>query len=260
MIQKSKKGNIMPKDVEMLSNVKGKMYQSFNKLIDWRTEINYNLDQFGEGEGSRILIVGSGLDTHIDLTRTFGYNLYDSNPFSTDDDIGHSTFIAGVIAGNGTHYIRGIAPKSELGAIKVVGKNSNFADFRKIETSLLWAKDNCATVVLIDLEFKNPITLPIKNAILALEGEGVPVFINARKNGDYDFTLYEAKKNHESCWLDNWYKSTTDIDLSIPISVGIAALIRSKFKDISTDEVYNKLDSVLVAKKSSSNRPKNTKR
>ncbi|MCK9440912.1 MAG: S8 family serine peptidase [Methanothrix sp.] len=247
-------------DVSLPNNLKGRMFQSFSKIIDWRTEITYKLDQFGEGEGSRILVIGSGLDNHIDLTKTFGYNLSNSDPYRTDDFIGHTTFISGIIAGNGTHYVKGIAPKAELGVIKVVEKNKNFTDYRTIETALLWARDNLANVVLIDLDFNNPITLPVKNAIKTLEQDGVPVFINGRKNKDFDFTQYEVNELHESCWIDNWYKSTDEINFSIPIAVGLASLIRSKFKNISTDDVYNKIDSILVSKKSSTNRPKRSRK
>lgn len=85
-----------------------------------------------------------------------------------------------------------------------------------------------------------------------------PVFINGRKNREFDFTQYEVKSLHESCWLDNWYKSTQDINFSIPIAVGLAALLRSKYKDISTDDIYNKIDSMLVSKKSTNTEGKNT--
>lgn len=250
----------MLKDIGLPNNVKGKMHQSFTELVDWSKEINSNLEQYREGEGSRVLIIGSGLDAHIDLNRTFGYNLSDNNPYSSTDFIGHSTFVAGIIAGNGTHYIKGIAPKSELGIVKVIDKNHNFTDFRALETALLWARDNLSTVVLVDLDFYNLMTLPVKNSIKALENDGVPVFINGRKNKEYDFTKYEVKKLHESCWIDNWYKSTDDINFSIPIAVGLATLIRTKFKNISVDEVYNRIDSILTPKKSTTNRSKKTKK
>lgn len=255
----SRKGVFMlKKDVSLPNNLKGKMYQSFSGIIDWSTEITHKLDQYNGGEGSRILIIGSGLEKHMDLNKTFGYNLSNTDPYSTNDYMGHSTFVAGVIAGNGSHFIKGIAPKAEVGIIKVVDKDQNFTDYRVLETALLWARDNLANVVFIDLDFNSPMTLAVKSAIETLENDGVPVFIKDRKNKDFDFTKYEVKKLHESCWLDNWYKSIEDINFSIPIAVGLACLIRSKFKNISTDDVYNKIDSILVSKKSTSNRAKKT--
>lgn len=246
----------MTKDLGLPSGWKGRMYQSFGKLIDWQTTINIDLSEYGEGEGIRVLIIGSGLDNHMDLNRGGGYNLSTINPYTLDDFNGHSTFVAGIVAGNGNHYVRGIAPKAEICVVKIIDKNE-IAEFRVLETALLWAKDNFSSVVLVDLELYNTMPLTVKKAISSLEKSGVPVFINDRKNDKYDFTKYETDILHESCWIDNWYKGAENIDSSLPIATGLAALIKGKYPNFSTDEIYNRIDNILFPKKSSAN-PKRT--
>jgi hypothetical protein len=238
----------MSKDIGLPSTWKGRMFQSFNKTIDWRTTINANLEEYGDGENIRVLIIGTGLENHIDLNGRYGYNLSGVNPYTLDDKNGRSTFVAGIIAANGNHHVKGIASKAQIGVVKLINKDET-ADFKQLETSLLWARDNYSSIVFIDLDIYNVIPLSIKKVIESLEANNTPVFINGRKNKEYDFTKYEVTTLHESLWLDNWYKSIEGIDPSLSIAVGLAAIIKGSNPNISTDEVYSKIDTILFPKK-----------
>jgi len=237
----------MRSDLGLSSGWSGRMYQSYNATVDWRNSVAVDWKQYKNGEGMRVLIIGSGLDSHQDLKRVEGYNLSTGNPYTLDDFNGHSTFIAGIIAGKGEYYIKGIAPKAEVSPVKIFD-NNELADFRTLETALLWGLDNYASVVLVDVELFNTLPSTIKNIIVDLEKDGIPVFINDRKNGDFDFNKFDSDFQNNSCWLDNWYKKAECIDNSLAIAVGLAVLIKEKFIDIKADEIYSKIDAILFPK------------
>jgi subtilisin family serine protease len=239
----------MTKDIGILDDLKGKIYQSYSSVVDWRTTVNIDLDKYGEGEDVRVLIIGSGLDTHMDLNVGGGYNLSTINPYTLSDFNGHSTFIAGIIAGNGNHYIRGIAPKAQVNTVRIIDKKED-TNFRTLETALLWAKDNFASVVFLDLELFNTIPLTIKKIIASLENNKVPVFISGHKNKNYDFTCYESNNPlNSSCWIDNLYKTVENTDYSLAVATGLAALLKGKNNNLSVDEIYSEIDSILFPKK-----------
>lgn len=237
----------MAKDLGLSNGWKGRMYQSFGKTVDWRNSVDMDFSDLGEGDGIRVHIIGSGIENHNDLNKINGYNLSTINPYSMSDFNGHSTFVSGIIAGNGKYFVRGIAPKAEVCAVKILDKNE-LTDFRILETALLWTKDNFATVVFVDVEIYNSIPLVIKNAIEALEKNNIPVFILGRKNGKYDFNKYVTESENCSCWLDNWYKKAENIDSSLPIAVGLSILLKEKNPNLTTDELYSKIDSFLFNK------------
>lgn len=237
----------MAKDLGLSSGWKGRMYQSFGKAIDWRQSVDIDFSDFGEGDGFRVHIIGSGIENHNDLNKVNGYNLSTMNPYSISDFNGHSTFISGIIAGNGKYFVKGIAPKAEVCAVKILDKNE-LTDFRTLETALLWTKDNFATVVLVDAEVYNAIPLVIKKAIDMLEESKIPVFILGKKNGKYDFNKYVTEFENCSCWIDNWYKKAENIDNSLAIAVGLSVLLKEKNPDLTTDELYSKIDSLLFPK------------
>jgi subtilisin family serine protease len=240
----------MRNDLGLSSGWSGKMYQSYNKTVDWRDSVSVDWKKYKEGEGMRVLIIGSGIDDHQDLRRVEGYNLSTGNPYTLDDSNGHSTFVAGIIAGTGAHYVKGIAPKTEVSPVKVFAVN-NLTDFRTLETALLWAVDNYASVVLVDVELYNTLPYAVKGVIADLEKDGIPIFINEKKNGEFDFNKFDSDFANNSCWVDNWYKKAECIENPLAIAAGLAILIKEKFIDIPTDELYSSIDAILFPKEDS---------
>lgn len=238
----------MAKDLGLACGWKGRMYQSFANLVDWRKSVNVDFSEFSEGEGIRVHVIGTGIENHHDLNNVNGYNLSTNNPYSMSDFNGHSTFISGIIAGNGKRFVKGIASKAEVCSVKILDKNE-LTDFRVLETALLWAKDNYAKVIIVDAEIYNTIPFTIKKVIDVLETNKIPVFILGKKNGKYDFNKYVTDFDNNSCWIDNWYKRAENIDSSLPIAVGLAVLIKEKYPDLTVDELYSKIDSYLFPKK-----------
>ena len=236
-------------DLGLSSGWSGKMYQSYNKPVDWRSTVAADWKKYKQGEDMRVLIIGSGIDSHQDLNRVEGYNLSTGNPYTLDDTNGHSTFVAGIIAGNGNHYIKGIAPKAELSPVKIFATNE-LTDFRTLETALLWGRDNYASVIFVDVELYNTLPHSVKNIIADLEKEGIPIFINDRKNGDFDFNKFDSEFANNSCWVDNWYKKAECINNSLAIAAGLAVLIKQKIIDIKTDDLYSEINNILFPKDS----------
>lgn len=88
-------------------------------------------DQFGVyGDSVLIAILDTGIDyLHPDLGGGYGpgykviggYNFYGDNPNFLDDH-GHGTHVAGIVAADGDS-IKGVAPKSNLLAVKVLGED-----------------------------------------------------------------------------------------------------------------------------------------
>ena len=88
------------------------------------------------GKGVRVAVVDSGVDaTHPDLvgqvvaqhctaTGACGSGGADSGPLATDDN-GHGTHVASIIAGKGLVAAPGIAPASQIVAVRVLGKNGS---------------------------------------------------------------------------------------------------------------------------------------
>ncbi|MEW6724658.1 MAG: S8 family peptidase [Bacillota bacterium] len=75
-----------------------------------------------DGTGVRVAVLDTGLDrTHPDLRANIagGYNFVANNAFF-DDDNGHGTHVAGVIAANGSYHLVGCAPGCTLYGLKVL--------------------------------------------------------------------------------------------------------------------------------------------
>jgi len=85
--------------------------------------------QGGTGRGARVAVLDSGIDAdHPDFAgRVVGEACFVSlapgcpaGPHAADDDSGHGTSVAGVIASAGAVAPRGVAPEAELVAVKVL--------------------------------------------------------------------------------------------------------------------------------------------
>lgn len=74
-----------------------------------------------EGEHSIIYLMDSGVSTkHDELQHANITHLYNTKSTPNTDDIGHGTFLAGIIAGK----TRGIAPQADIRSVKLFNKES----------------------------------------------------------------------------------------------------------------------------------------
>lgn len=109
-----------------------------------------------DGNGTTVAILDTGIDTdHKDLADRIvaqqcfcdngdgtgccpGGDKMRSGPGAAEDDHGHGTHIAGIIAGEGTVAPKGIAPKANIIAVKVMDARNSFLSFTQIYRGLEW--------------------------------------------------------------------------------------------------------------------------
>ncbi|MEK3764666.1 S8 family peptidase [Solibacillus sp. FSL K6-4121] len=116
------------------------------------------------GKGVKIAIIDSGVANHSDLTIAGGVTFVGN---SYDDDHGHGTHVAGIIAGkhNGTG-VAGIAPNAEVYALKAIGKDGK-GDVANVLKAIDWAIENKMDIINLsfgDLEYAKSLHEGVKKA------------------------------------------------------------------------------------------------
>ena len=116
------------------------------------------------GKGVKIAIIDSGVENHSDLTIAGGVTFVGN---SYDDDHGHGTHVAGIIAGkhNGTG-VAGIAPNAEVYALKAIGKDGK-GDVADVLKAIDWAIENKMDIINLsfgDLEYAKSLHEGVKKA------------------------------------------------------------------------------------------------
>ncbi len=139
---------------------------------------------YGNGTSVRVAILDTGIDLdHPDL-RVAGDVSFVDYALDGDDDNGHGTMVAGVIAAldNGVGVV-GVAPEVELYAVKVLdgagkGRGSSILD------GIEWAIDNQMQVVV--MSFGSTMTLPreIMTALDRASQAGIVLVAGTGNTGD----------------------------------------------------------------------------
>ncbi len=148
------------------------------------------------GQGVNVAVVDSGIAKHADLQTSGSSRVVTSVNFSSastpEDEYGHGTHVAGIIAGNGSTSAGGrmaVAPRAGLINVKVSGSNGSGTISDLIE-GLQWINDNRKTynirVVNISLNSTVPEsyhTSPLSAAVEILWFNGIVVVVSAGNNG-----------------------------------------------------------------------------
>lgn len=125
-----------------------------------------------------------GLDTSSFVGDFLGY---DDSP---DDEIGHGSHVAGIIAGKGIKMPMGVAPKIKLMAVRVLAtlkqgdKKFGAGLIDNINTGIKWAVDNGADVINMSLGVKHEYGgLPHQEVVEYALSRGVTIVAAAGNDG-----------------------------------------------------------------------------
>lgn len=148
------------------------------------------------GSGVRVAVLDSGIDLdHPDL-RVAGDVSFIDGAADGNDDNGHGTMVAGIIAAldNGVG-ITGIAPDAELYAVKVLDSTGHGTG-ASIVAGIDWAIDNEMQVIV--MSFGSVMTMPqaVRQALDRASQAGIILVAGAGNTGDRA-TIY-APANHDA--------------------------------------------------------------
>jgi serine protease AprX len=151
------------------------------------------------GQGVTVAVLDTGIDPLPDFARRLigGVDLTNtSNPYQ--DDYGHGTFVAGLIAGNGVSsggQYSGEATGASLVSIKVAGADGT-THLGTLISGLQWAVDNQSTygidVLNISLGLrpsKSTVSNPLDQAVEAVWNAGITVVAAAGNAGPFNGTI-----------------------------------------------------------------------
>ncbi len=145
------------------------------------------------GHGIGVAVVDSGVTRYADLAGRIRANV-NFNPayHNSVDAYGHGTFVAGVIAGNGSRShggVIGIAPKSDLVNIRVTD-DQGAANESDVVAGLQWLLENkdrynirVVNLSLNSTAVESPDTSPLDAAVEVLWFNGIVVVVSAGNQG-----------------------------------------------------------------------------
>jgi serine protease AprX len=151
------------------------------------------------GKGVTVAVLDTGIDNLPDFAGRLigGVDLSGGhNPFQ--DSYGHGTFVAGLIAGNGSSsggQYPGEAPGASLVSIKVAGADGT-TDLANLILGLQWAADHKSgygiKVLNLSLGFQaamSTVINPLDQAVEAVWGSGIAVVASAGNTGPFNGTI-----------------------------------------------------------------------
>jgi serine protease AprX len=151
------------------------------------------------GQGATVAVLDTGIDNLPDFAGRLigGVDLTNErNPYQ--DDYGHGTFVAGLIAGNGAssngrYY--GEAPGAKLVAVKVATGDGS-SHLGTLLQGVQWVVDNAATyhinVLNMSLGYQptqSTVTNPLDQAVEKAWGSGIAVVTSAGNAGPFNGTI-----------------------------------------------------------------------
>ncbi len=220
-----------------------------------------SLNIINKGAGVKVAVLDTGIDLdHPDLKVAGNVSFVDGT-VNGDDDNGHGTSVAGIIAAldNGTGVV-GVAPEVALYSVKVMDRNGD-ALMRWVLSGIQWATENGMQV--INLSFGSPMNMPdtiitaLNNAYRAgivivagagnggnAAGDGNNVWSPARyetviavgsidsnnnryptSSTGYQLELVAPGVNINSTAMGGSYGYITGTSASAPYAAGVAALL-----------------------------------
>jgi type VII secretion-associated serine protease mycosin len=238
--------------------------------------------QISQGDGVVVAVIDTGVDAkHPDLTGSVLSGTDEYKGFSGDgrqDAFGHGTGMAGLIAAQGRsggRGILGIAPKARILPVRAgVGGNPFPDDVRK---SIGWAANHQAKVICVALagavsnEWKQALDLAISAGAVIVAGvgnraqggstvawpaayPGVLAVGGIDQSGKHaalsvtgpEVDIAAPAVNIVTAGLHGQYVRADGTSAATAIVAGAAALVRSKYPNLSATEVVHRLEATAT--------------
>ncbi|MEQ4301159.1 type VII secretion-associated serine protease mycosin [Plantactinospora sp. B6F1] len=233
--------------------------------------------RISQGEGITVAVIDTGVDPHPDLRNnllsgTATYTGGSGNGRQDGDPGGHGTAMAGLIAahGRGANGALGIAPKAKIIPIRD-SENKSGGDPDETAKAVEWAISkrvdiiNISSVMSSSSRLRQAIEAAFKADIVVVASAGnrpghilvgFPAAIDGvvavgatDHKGNYSDTSVTGKRvviaapgiDIHSTAKRGRYSETSGTSDSAAIVAGAAALVRSKFPDLSAEEVVHRL-------------------
>ncbi|MGE6630881.1 S8 family serine peptidase [Bacillus sp. NPDC077027] len=234
-----------------------------------------------KGGNVRVAVLDTGIHAaHPDLNVAGGVSFVPSEPNATQDFQSHGTHVAGTIAAlDNTIGVLGVAPNASLYAVKVLDRYGD-GQYSWIISGIEWAVANNMRVINMSLGGEIGSTA-LKNAVDQANARGVVVVAAAGNSGSfgststvgypakYDSTIAVANVNSNnvrnssssagpelnvsapgtsvlSTVPSSGYTSYTGTSMASPHVAGAAALILSKYPNLSTTQVRQRLENTAT--------------
>src|SRR3989344_1694250 len=175
------------------------------------------------GAGIKVAILDSGIDLeHPDLAGRVKGGFNALNPGgSYDDDFGHGTHVAGIVAAlNNDIGTVGVAPLADLYAVKVLDNTGN-GSVSDIIRGINWATDNGMQVINLSFTISSDV-LSLHDAIINAAARGAVVVVaagngggTAKHPGAYPEVIAVGALD-QSGILASWSSRGPEIDLLAP--------------------------------------------
>jgi subtilisin family serine protease len=173
----------------------GNQDPDFNKQWALTTLDFKNLyDSNARGKGVTIAVVDTGVDSkHPDFDGRIlkGYDIYSSTGDGSNDNNGHGTHVAGIIAAgvNGIG-VEGLAPESSILPVKVLD-STGYGDDADVGRGVVWAVDNGADIISMSLGGFDTNQV-LADSITYARSKGVVVVVAAGNSGSASSIVYPA--------------------------------------------------------------------
>ncbi len=207
--------------------------------LNWTTkDINIQTAWNGNytGKGIKIAVIDTGIDTtHPALTVSGGMSVFSDNSYQ--DDNGHGTHVAGIIASKNNPYVVGVAPDVQLYAVKVLNAYGS-GWVSNIIAGIDWAITNKMDIINLSLGINIDVK-SLHNIVDKANDNGILIVTAAGNNGNatknQSTVIYPAK--YESAIavsaineLNNisWFSSTgTKVEISAPGENILSTMIKN---------------------------------